>query len=276
VECPQISPGFFRTLGVPILRGRDFTYADTEKSAKVAIISRQLERQLFGDGNGLGQRVRITLRPELQNAEVVGIVGDARTFDVRGDNRAIAYLAAIQSGPSAHYKWLVARAAASAAPELQRTIESLGVEFLPRTQTLAYARGRTILQERVMAGLGGYFALLALGLVAAGIYGLLSFVLSLRRKEIGIRMALGADARRMARSILGAGLAVTISGIAVGLLGALATAPLLRSVLVRTSPFDPIAIAAACVMLLIITTVASLAPAARAARVEPLSELRRD
>lgn len=274
-EVPQVSPGFFLTLGVPILRGRDFTYADTEKSARVAIISQSLERQLFGDGNGLGRHIRITLRPELQHAEVVGIVSDARMFDVRGNNREIVYLAAMQ-GLIAHYKWLVARGPGSAATGLQRTIESLGVEFLPRTQTLAYARGRTILQERLMAGLGGYFALLALILVAAGIYGLLSYVLSLRRKEIGIRMALGADARRMARSILGDGLLVTIGGIAVGLLGALASAPLLRSVLVRTSPFDPIAIAAACATLLIITTMASLAPAARAARVEPLAELRRD
>jgi predicted permease len=275
-ESPQVSPGFFRTLGVGIVRGRDFTYADTERSGKVVIISQHLEEQLFGAGQGLGRRMRLSARPEWQDAEVVGIVTNARVFDVRRANRAIAYTAAIQSGPVAHYKCLVARAPASAAVEIQRAIESFGIEFMPRTQTLEYARGRTILQERLMAGLSGFFATLAMVLVAAGIYGLLSYVLSLRRKEIGIRMALGAEASRMARTILRDGLIVTGIGLVLGLAGAIASVPLIGSLLVGTSPYDPIAIGAACLLLLMVTTIASLAPAARAARVEPLSELRRD
>jgi putative ABC transport system permease protein len=145
---------------------------------------------------------------------------------------------------------------------------------MPRSQTLAYARSRAILQERLMAALGSAFALLALLLIAAGIYGLLSYVFSLRRKEIGIRMALGAEARHMARGIVSDGLMLTAMGIAIGLAGALASVPLLRSVLVEVSPYDPLAIGAACLMLVSVTMVASLAPALRASRVEPIAELR--
>jgi putative ABC transport system permease protein len=275
-EWPFVSPGFFHTLGIPILRGRDFTYSDGEKAAKVAIISAHLERQLFGEGLGLGRRIRVSARPGWQDAEVVGVVADARVFDVRSNNRAIIYSAATQGGANSHYKCLLARAPASAAPGLQQAIESLGIELMPRTQTLAYVRGRTILQERLLAGLSGYFAALALILVAAGIYGLLSYVLSLRRKEIGIRMALGADALRVTRSLWRDGLTVTAIGMAIGLSGAIASAPLLGRLLVNTSPYDPVAIGLGCVLLLMVTSAASVIPAMRAGRVEPLAELRRD
>ena len=147
---------------------------------------------------------------------------------------------------------------------------------MPRSQTLAYVRGRTILQERLLAGLSGYFAALALMLVSAGIYGLLSYVLSLRRKEIGIRMALGADAARMTRSILRDGLIVTGIGVSIGLAGAVFSVPLIRRLLVNTSPYDPVAIGMAGMLLLVVTTAASVIPAMRAGRVEPLAELRRD
>ena len=275
-EWAQVSPGFFDVLGMQMLRGRDFSYTETEKGAKVAIISADLERQVFGEGLGLGQRLRVSARPEWQDAEVIGIVSNARVFDVRSNTRAIIYTNAIQSGPASHYKCLVARAPESAVPGLRAAIESFGVELFRRTQTLEYVRGRTILQERLLAGLSGYFAVLALILVSAGIYGLLSYVLSLRRKEIGIRMALGADARRMAGAIVSEGLVLTMTGIAIGLAGALASVPLLRSVLVEISPYDPLAIAASCLALLVVTMAAALGPAVRATRVEPIAELRQD
>jgi putative ABC transport system permease protein len=275
-EWAQVSPGFFETLGIPMLRGRDFTYSDGEKSPKIAVISATLERQLFGEGLGIGQHLRVSARPEWQDVEVVGVVNDGRVFDVRRDSSATIYTPAVQSGPAAHYKCLIARVPASATPQLREAIESFGVELLRRMQTLDYIRGRTILQERLLAGLSGYFGLLALALVSAGIYGLLSYVLSLRRKEIGIRMALGADASQMARRIVSDGLVLTAIGLAIGLAGALASVPLLRSVLVEVSPYDPLAIGAACLVLVTVTMAASLAPARRAARVEPIAELRQD
>lgn len=259
-----------------IVQGRDFTFSDNEQRPRVAIISRSLARQLFGEGRGPSEYVRISNRPELQKLQVVGVVSDARLFDVRRGNLAIAYLPALQNGRLAHFKFLVVRAPASAASEIQRAIESLGVETMQRTQTLAYARGRTLLQERVMAALGGYFGLLALMLVAAGVYGLLSYVLSLRRKELGIRMALGADSGLIGRTILSEGLRVAGVGLGIGLIATLLSVQALEIVLVATSPYDPIAVASACSVLLAVTALASVVPTVRAGRVEPLAELRRD
>ncbi len=189
---------------------------------------------------------------------------------------AAAFTPALQSGNLAHYKFLVVRAPEATVPSIQRALDTMGVETLPSMRTLDYVRGRTLLQERVMAALSVFFGALALLLASIGLYGLLSYVLSLRRKEIGIRMALGADAGRMARTIFADGLTTTAAGISLGLVGVVASMPLLRSVLVGMSPYDPTAITAACLVLLVATLAAALAPAARAARVEPLSELRRD
>lgn len=272
----QVSPGFFDALGIKMVSGRDFSFNDGEKNAKVAIISAYLERQLFGEGRGIGQHVRVSSRPEWQDVEVVGVVSNARVFDVRRDTRSMIYTSAVQSGGMAHYKCLVARAPESTVPQLRKAIESFGVELMRRTQTLEYVRGRTILQERLLAGLSSYFGVLALALVSAGIYGLLSYVLSLRRKEIGIRMALGAEPKRMTAALLRDGLIVTLAGTIIGLGGAIASVPLIRRVLVNTSPYDPVAIGGACVLLFIVTSAASLLPALRASHIEPVAELRRD
>ncbi len=276
VETPQVSTGFFETLGLPIVRGRDFSIGDTDATAKVAILSEALERRLFGEGQGLGARVRISRKPEWQDVLVVGIARDASLFDVRGGNQLIVYTPAVQGGSLANYKFLIARAPETAVPSLQRAIDDLGVEYIARFQTVEYSRGRTILQERVLAGLGAFFGALALLLVSVGVYGLLSYALSLRRKEFGIRLALGAEPARIATQ-LASSIAVTMTaGIATGLALTVLTTPALRSVLVQTSPYDPTAIGGASIVLLLCGALAASAPSLRASRIEPLSELRHD
>lgn len=275
-EMPLISPGFLDTMGVAIVRGRDITFADNPAGRKVVIISEELERRLFGSGRGLGERIRVSRRPEWQDAEIVGIARDARMYDVRGGNRAIAYAPAIQTGQLALYKFIVVRAPESAATAIVQAVNALGVEYATRVQTLEYRRNRTLLQERLMAWLSGFFAVLALLLVSVGVYGLLSYVLSLRRKEFGIRLALGAKPGRIAAQVAGGVGLVTAVGLVAGLGATAMTAPLLRSVLVGTSPYDPIAIGGASIVLLIGGALAAAAPALRASRVEPVAELRRD
>ena len=276
VEMPKVSDGFFQTLGLPIVRGRDFSIGDTTATAKVAILSEALEQRLFGQGQGLGARVRISRRPEWQDVLVVGIARDASLFDVRGGNQLIAYTPAVQSGSLANYKFLIARAPETAAASLQRAIDDLGVEYIARFQTVEYSRGRTILQERVLAGLSAFFGALALLLVSVGVYGLLSYALSLRRKEFGIRLALGAEPARIAAQLTGSVAVTMTAGIAAGLALTVLTTPALRSVLVQTSPYDPAAIGGASIVLLLCGALAAAAPALRASRVEPLSELRHD
>jgi predicted permease len=275
-ETALISPRFFDTLGIAILQGRDFTFNDGERSARVAIVSHHLATRLFGQGRGVGERIRVSNRPELQDLRVIGIVNDARVFDIRTGNLDIVYMPALQSGRAANFRFLIARAPATSMRGIQQAIESLGVETMRGMQTMDYWRGRTLLQERVMAALGSYFGLLALVLVAAGVYGLLMYALSLRRKELGIRMALGAGSFRIARAVLAEGTGAAGVGLAIGLVAAVPSVRLLQRVLVAVTPHDPVAIAGACVVLLAIAGLASLAPAIRAARVEPLAELRRD
>jgi predicted permease len=275
-ETTHVSPGFFTTVGITLLQGRDFSLADTGVTPRVVIVSRDLARRLFGDGRGLGERVRIGNRADWQNVEIVGIAADARLFDLRRGNAAIAYTPALQNGAAANYKALVVRAPEAAIPAIQEAIVALGAELPPSLVTLEYRRGRTILQERLMAVVGGSFAALALVLLLAGLYGLLAYLLSLRRKEFGIRLALGADGGRMARALAGDALAVTGFGLAIGLGAALASVRVLRSVLAATSPYDPLSLVIACVLLLLVTMMATVLPARRAARVDPLAELRRD
>lgn len=275
-ETPMVSPGFFQTLGIQLLRGRDFTFSDTEKTRKVAIISERVERQLFGPGEGLGARMRISHRDEWQDVEVIGIVSDARVFDIRRANTAIVYTAAIQSGELAHWKTLIVRGPESATSAIAAAIDGLGAEYVRRTRTLEYARGRAILQERLMASLGSAFGAIALVLVAAGFYGLLSYVLSLRRKEFGIRLALGAEPRNVATQLAGTIALTTAIGVCTGLVLTLIATPVLKSVLVQTSVYDPIAIGGAVAVLFVIGMLAVAGPARRASRVEPLNELRQD
>jgi putative ABC transport system permease protein len=275
-EQAQVSPGFFDTVEIPLLRGRDFTIADTGAAMKVAILSETLERRLFGEGRGLGERIRISRRPEWQDALVVGIARDARVFDVRGGNLAIAYTPAVQSGALAHYKFLVARAGGHASAEVQRAVDDIGVEYIRRFQTLDYARGRTILQERILAGLSAFFGALALLLVSVGLYGLLSYALTSRRKEFGIRLALGANPAAVAMQIVFSASVITAIGVAAGLVMTFVTTPMTRSVLVNVSPYDPMAIGVASTILLVCGGLAAAAPAWRAAKVQPIAELRQD
>jgi predicted lysophospholipase L1 biosynthesis ABC-type transport system permease subunit len=242
----------------------------------VAIVSHHTAEQLFGPGRGLGERIRVSISPELQDLRVVGIAADAPVFDVRRGNDAIVYLPALQRGTLAHYKFLVLRAPASAVPDVAKALASLGRETLEGVSTVDYIRGRTLMQERLLAAIGGYFGIVSLVLMAAGVHGLVSYVLSLRRREIAIRMALGADARRIGSSILFGSLHMAVIGLAAGLVAAIPTLRLIRSVLVATRPTDPVAIAGASLVLIVVVALATLSPARRGALVEPLVELRRE
>jgi predicted permease len=276
VETTTVSPGFFDTIGLALLQGRDFDFSDGARAGRVAIVSRHAAEQLFGPGRGLGERIRVSSSPELQDLRVVGIAADAPVFDVRRGNDAIVYLPALQRGTLAHYKFLVLRAPASVVPEVAKALASLGRETLEGVSTVDYIRGRTLMQERLLAAIGGYFGLVSLVLMAAGVHGLVSYVLSLRRREIAIRMALGADARRIGSSILFGSLHMAVIGLAAGLVAAIPTLRLIRSVLVATRPTDPVAIAGASLVLIVVVAVATLSPARRGALVEPLVELRRE
>ena len=269
-----VSPGFFATLGLPVLTGRDFDWRDHSRSRRVAVISRGLADRLFGGRAAVGQRIRIGVAPESQDVEVVGVVADARLYNLKESNVAAAYVPALQTPDPAGKCYVVGGQGVSIAA-VPEAVESLGVELINSpVESLDFIVSRALLQERMVAAFAAFFGTLALLMAGIGLYGLTSYHVSERRREIGIRMALGADARRVMVRVVGDAVQITAVGVLVGGAAALAAAQVLRTLLFGVTTYDPITMIAAPALLLITTIVACLEPAARAARVDPMLTLR--
>jgi len=268
-----VSPGFFEAVGIPRVSGRDFSWGDGTRASKVTVISESLARRLFGGASAIGQHVRVGVQPDRQDVEVVGVVADARLYSVKNPNTFAVYMAALQD-PQVNGKCLVVRATNLSLPLVKREVEALGYENVGNMVTLRYITDRAQLQERMTATLAGFFGGLALLLSAIGLYGLMSYSVAQRRREIGIRIALGADRTRVMREIVRDGLSITLAGVAVGLAAAMAAVQLVRSLLFGITPHDPLALAAAPLTLIAVAIAACLIPAARAAQTDPMVALR--
>ncbi len=269
-----VSPGFFATLGLPVLAGRDFDWRDHSRSRRVAVISESLADRVFGGRTAVGQRIRIGVTPENQDVEVVGIVADARLYNLKESNVAAAYVPALQT-PDPAGKCYVVRGQGVSLAELRRAVESLGVELINSpVESLSRIVDYALLQERVVAGFAAFFGALALLMAGVGLYGLTSYQVNQRRREIGIRMALGADAGRVIGRVVGDAVTITAVGVLVGGAAALATAQLLRALLFGVTMYDAVTMIAAPALLLMTAIAACLEPAARAARVDPVLTLR--
>ncbi len=270
----SVSPGFFNTLGVPMLTGRDFNWRDHSRSRRVAVISQSLADRIYGGRAAVGQRIRIGVTPENQDVEVVGIVADARLYDLKESNVAAVYVPALQT-PDPAWKCYVVRGHGVSMAAVQQAVESLGVELINSpVESLNFIVDRALLQERVVAAFAAFFGTLALLMAGIGLYGLTSYHVSERRREIGIRMALGADAGRVMAGVMGDAVQITVAGVLVGGAVALAAAQLLRTLLFGVTTYDAVTMMAAPALLLITAIAACLEPAARAARLDPMLTLR--
>ena len=267
-----VSPAFFDALDVPLRSGRDFTWRDNSRTSRVAIVSESLARRLFPNG-AIGEHVRIGVAPAHQSLEVVGVAADAHLYDVKDPNLSAVYVPALQE-PDPNGKCFVIRANGVSLADLNRAIEPLGREHVGSVQALAAITDGVLLRERLTAAVAAFFGGLALLLAAVGLYGLLSYGVTQRQKEIGIRMALGAEPRRILSAFVGEALAIALSGVAAGLAAALFSVRLVKSLLFGVTPTDPTALASAIVSLIAIAVVGALLPAARAARVDPVTALR--
>jgi predicted permease len=268
-----VSPGFFETLGIPLRSGRDFRWSDRSDAPGVAILSETLARRLFLSGDALGQRVRIGVAPQRQSLEVVGVLADARLYDLKDPNMSGVYVAALQQ-PDPDAKCLVVRGVGVSRDALSTAIDALGHEHITATQTLTYITDRVLLQDRLTAVLAGFFGALALLLAAIGLYGLMSYAVSHRSREIGIRLALGAAPARVTTEVMRDGLGIALVGVGVGFPVALAAVQLVKSLLFGITPYDPVTSLIAPLLLLVVAALASLFPARRAARVDPIAALR--
>jgi putative ABC transport system permease protein len=276
-----VSPDYFRTLGQPLLAGRDFTPRDDSTATPAIIVTRAFADAMF-PGQALaaavGKRV-FSWRDERIAREIVGVVGDVRYEGASDRPSPIVYVPLAQS-PVRDAVVAVRRSSGDAAALARLARRELATidpsTAVAEVRTMDQVLANSIAPHQFTAILLGGFAALAVVLAAVGLYGLLSYGVAQRRHEIGVRMALGATGSGVVRLVLRRSLVLVVVGTAIGLAGSLAVTRVLGSLLFEVKPTDPAAFAGAATLLLMVALVASYVPARRATRVDPLVALRND
>jgi len=274
-NAATVSPGLFRTLGIPLLRGRAFEETDDEKHPRLAIVNSTLAEHLFPNGDAIGKTVRFGFMPDYQNIEIVGIVGNARIFDLRSAATPVIFLSYLQYPE----QWgnLIVRTSESPealAKTVDHEIESLGHEYALSTKTIPQVISQELAEERVTALLSGFFAALALLLASVGLYGLMSYTVTRRTREIGIRVAVGAQRQNVLWLVLREILTLALLGIVIGIPSALAATRVIATMLFGLSPSDVPTITAVSLLLLLVALLAGYLPARRASAIDPIVALR--
>jgi predicted permease len=286
VEYRSITPSYFETLRIPLLRGRTFTAGDGRSAPRVAIINASLAKRFFPDGDALGNAVEIGryksqwFSEEYKGpVEIVGIAADVREVGLdRKPNRTV-YVPAAQAlnSLSSRPPLLVIRAAAGTALRVAVTNAVRSVDprvAPPELQPMPAIVGASLGEQRFQTLLLTLFAGTALGLTAIGIFGVVSYGVQQRVREIGVRVALGASSGQVLQLIVGRSLRVALGGAAIGVAGALGLTRFLSSILYDVKPTDPLAFSLAVATLLGVAFVASYLPARRATRIDPVRALR--
>jgi predicted permease len=209
----NVSPEFFHTLGIPIVSGRGFDWSDDEQHPRVAIIDSNLARQLAPAGEVLGTRVRFGVQPDFQQLQVVGVVRSARLIDLRDANAPIIYIPSPQQPRYNGNLFVRAANPAGVARAVEREIQSHGQEYSVSAKTLEETNDHALAEDRAMAMLSSLFAALGLLLAGIGLFGLMSYTVTKRTREIGIRMALGSQQSAILRLVLGQSLLLTVAGV---------------------------------------------------------------
>lgn len=273
VKHNVITNGYFSALHIPLLAGRDFGPQDTETSQKVAIISERMARTMFPKGNPIGRYYSLG---EKTQSQVIGIVKDVKFGSLQEDPETLDYVLVTQR--PMYLGDLVVRYTgdfSNISSAVQQTIHEVD-HTLPITDvtTLDEWVARSITDQRVIAQLSTFFGLLAVFLSAIGIYGLMSYVVSRRTNEIGIRMALGAERTHVRWLVMREVLILVAIGIAIGVPAALLSSKLVASMLFGLSTTDTASLLAAVAVMLAIAALAGYLPARRASRVDPMVALR--
>jgi putative ABC transport system permease protein len=273
-----VTDGFFEALGMNLLSGRTFSERDTAASKRVAVINERLARLRFGKENPIGRLVRVGVSTQ-SPFEIVGVVADDRHLGVDADPTPTFFLPYRQT-PNARELALIARgqgAPAQLVSGLREAIRSTDAEMpFYQVQTMEQIVDASVATPRSLAWLLSSFALSGLILAAIGVFGVLSHAVSQRTQEIGVRMAIGASPTQVLRQVLSEGLIQVTAGILVGIALALATSRLLAGLLFGVTAADPFAYVRVAALLTAVTVAASLAPARRAMRVDPITALRAD
>ena len=274
----SVSPEYFRVMSIPLLAGRLFNHHDVMAAPRVAIISRAFARTYFRNQNPLGKQLRFGFPPGSGGSprEIVGVVGDVRDVSLGSEPGPMMYVPCAQSpfwGAGLLIK--TSMGPSSVAATIRQVVAEMDKD-LPVTDfgKLTDAVDASVAEPRVRTLLLALFAAVALLLAATGIFGVISYSVACRTHEIGIRVALGASRGAILQMISRETLLLTLTGLGVGLLGALAGSRLLGHMLFGVTPYDPITLLAVAIVLGAVATLAGFIPARRAMRVDPLVALR--
>jgi putative ABC transport system permease protein len=277
-QVRPVTPGYFRTMGIAQVTGRDFAESDTVDGPPVAIVSEELVRQQYPDGDPLGRRLRINFNHANGRVDmewtVVGVVGNTKsTLD--GPVRQTIFVPKTQRpGLGITFFVRTAKDPLSVAPGLTAVVRAMEPEAPVNVRTLEDVVGATIARPRAISILVGVFALVALMLAAVGVYGVMAYSVRERTQEIGIRMALGATAASVLRLVLGQALRLVLIGVVTGLVAAGLVTRLLEKLLYQVEPLDPWTFGLTSLLLLAVAIVASYVPARRGMRMAPTNALR--
>jgi predicted permease len=269
-----VSPAYFETMGLRLVAGRDVSNADTRETARVAIVNETFARRYFGAANAIGRRFTTRGRP----ITVVGVVADSKYHELTESAQPYFYVPLRQfftanTGVALHVR--AATDPLQLAPAVREALRGLDPRMpSPVTTTLEAYTSAAYFTQRLAATLLAVLASLALALSAIGLYSLIAYGVARRRREIGVRMALGATSRTILRLVVGRGLSLAAAGVAVGIVLALVASRALESLLFGVSSFDVPALTGAVALLTVIAGFASYIPARAAARVEPMAALR--
>lgn len=282
---PKIEPGYFETMGIPLLGGRDFTADDAAGAPAVAIVSERVAREYFPDdpADMLGRRVRVgVMAPEGEWRTVVGVAADIRQMGLDQDVKPMIYTPFVQEREDPFLLRFVSFVVRTAAPdlaaariraEIRRAAPDLPIAGIA---TMDEAIAASIAVPRFRTVLLGLFAVGAMSIATFGLYGLMAHGVAQRRREFGVRLALGATTGDVQRLVLGRAIRIVAGGVVVGLLAAVGLTQVLRRFLFGVTPVDPPVLAAVVLLLLGVGLLAAWLPARRATRIAPWTALRGD
>lgn len=277
LEMRRVAPGFFETLRIGLVSGRLFTETDGNESSRFVIINEALARRYFSGQSPLGKSLRLGSEAADQS-QIIGVVTDTRDVHLKAAPLPQVYFCLLKSpGPSVHLFIRTSTDPLLMTTEMQKIIWSVDKnQPVSHIQTMTQVISMSVAEPRFRTWVLGAFAAVGLTLTLVGIYGVVSYMAGQRTREIGIRVALGAQRGSVLRLVLGQGVSLAVAGAIAGVIGSLALTRLLKSQLFDIKPTDPATLIGAAVLMLLVALVACYFPARRATRTDPLIALRHE
>jgi predicted permease len=273
----SVAPGFFATLGIPLVAGRDLVESDVLETPKVAVVNEVFARDFFKNENPIGRRFGMGRPAKALDYEIVGVVRDGKAASMREDPRRFVYVPFMQDEEVGGLTFYVRSSARpdSFGAQLRAAVARIDAALpIAQLKTMQAQIGESLFVERMVAALSAAFGLLATLLASIGIYGVISYAVSMRTREIGLRVALGADRRAVLGLVLREVALLVAIGVAIGLPAGFGLGKLIESQLFGLNARDPLTFGLATLALVATAFVAGLVPAVRAARVDPMTALR--